>query len=417
VKQNDIRANSYSANLNYSGVTTSLAEWGHTYNDVQVSYNTMTAFAIRAHKKNQTDKTLIRLPKADTSYDYYDWSGDSPDPAAGTGIKTVDKVSVYKLVTDYQDDTNTETSPLEFNISTMQQQGDYVLVGNPFMVSLDMQKFFETNSALSTDGYWTYEASVAEAHAVPTVAKTTVIKPLQAFFVKKGTATKITFTKEMQIDGNFPTPPGWTDSSNPAPALVLTAENEQGSSKANVVVGEGQNVETLFDSNLEDVPMVYTVADGQAVSINHTKDWEATGFGVVCNSPEVVEVTLTGVDNMEGELYLVDAVDGKATEVAEGQTVTVVPNEYGRYFLTSSASLGEVKEGLSEGIMVSVHGGVVSITAAKALGAVRAMSINGATVYQSSDCDNSVQFQSQQGIYVIEMAGEAGNRTMKIVVK
>jgi len=417
VKQNDIRANSYSANLNYSGVTTSLAEWGHTYNDVQVSYNTMTAFAIRAHKKDQTDKTLIRLPKADTSYDYYDWSGDSPDPAAGTGIKTVDKVSVYKLVTDYQDDTNTETSPLEFNISTMQQQGDYVLVGNPFMVSIDMKKFFDGNTELSKDGYWTYEGSSAETHTVPTVAKTTVIKPLQAFFVKKGTATKITFTKEMQIDGNFPTPPGWTDSSNPAPALVLTAENEQGSSKANVLVGEGQNVETLFDSNLEDVPMVYTVADGQAVSINHTKDWEATGFGVVCNSPEVVEVTLTGVDNIEGELYVVDAVDGKATEVAEGQTVTVVPNEYGRYFLTRSASLGEVKAGLSEGIMVSVHGGVVSITAAKALGTVRAMSINGATVYQSSDCDNSVQFQLQQGIYVIEVAGEAGNRTMKIVVK
>ena len=202
-----------------------------------------------------------------------------------------------------------------------------------------------------------------------------------------------------------------------APALVLTAENEQGSSKANVLVGEGQNVETLFDSNLEDVPMVYTVADGQAVSINHTKDWETTGFGVVCNSPEAVEVTLTGVDNMEGELYVVDAVDGKTTEVAEGQTVTVVPNEYGRYFLTRSASLGEVKEGLSEGIMVSVHGGVVSITAAKALGAVRAMSINGATVYQSSDCDNSVEFQLQQGIYVIEVAGEAGNRTMKLVVK
>jgi len=97
--------------------------------------------------------------------------------------------------------------------------------------------------------------------------------------------------------------------------------------------------------------------------------------------------------------------------------VTVVPNEYGRYFLTRSASLGEVKEGLSEGIMVSVHGGVVSITAAKALGAVRAMSINGATVYQSSDCGNNVQFQLQQGIYVIEVAGEAGNRTMKIVVK
>ena len=157
VKQNDIRANSYSANLSYGTVTTNIAEWGHTYNDVQVSYNTLTAFAIRAHKKDQTDKTLIRLPKADTSFDYYDWTGAGSTPAAGASAKTVDKVSIYQLVSDYQDDTNTETSPLEFNISAMQQQGDYVLVGNPFMVSIDMKKFFDYNTELSTEGYWTYE--------------------------------------------------------------------------------------------------------------------------------------------------------------------------------------------------------------------------------------------------------------------
>lgn len=268
VKESDIRANSYSANLGYNTVTTNMAEWGHAFNDVQVPYNSLTAFAIRAHKKNQTDKTLIRLPKADTAFDYYDWTGTVSEPAAGTSVKTVDKVSMYQLVSDYQDDTNTETSPLEFNISAMQQQGDYVLVGNPFMVSIDMKKFFEYNTLLSTEGYWTYEGNVAEAHAIPATEKTTVIKPLQAFFVKKGSATKLTFNKEMQIDGNFPTPSGW-DTSTPAREFTLTASSNRGQSAASVSVGEEEkSVETLFDSNLADVPMVYTVADGQAVSIN-----------------------------------------------------------------------------------------------------------------------------------------------------
>lgn len=419
VKQNDIRANSYSANLNYSGVTTSLAEWGHTYNDVQVSYNTMTAFAIRAHKKNQTDKTLIRLPKADTSYDYYDWSGDSPDPAAGTGIKTVDKVSVYKLVTDYQDDTNTETSPLEFNISTMQQQGDYVLVGNPFMVSIDMKKFFETNSALGTDGYWTYEGSSAEAHNVPTVAKTTVIKPLQAFFVKKGTATKITFTKEMQIDGNFPTPP--VSGVSPAPALTLTAENERGSSVATVQMGEdGQNVETLFDSNLTDVPMVYTVSnDGQAVSINRMAEMQTVCFGVVCSGEEPVSVRFEGLEAVgDSRLFVVDAVSGQSQPIASGGEVAVVPNEYGRYFLTSSdhaTGIGGAEA--AQHVIVRAGQGEVVVTAAHSLAQVRVLSIGGGVVRQATDCGTMVRFPLQQGVYLVEYSTGGGRKTVKVVVR
>lgn len=425
-KTNDVRATKYSANIP-GGVSMYLNQWSHVYNDVTVPYSTWTAFAIRPHKKTQTDKTLIRLPKADTGYDYYQW--DNTSPTEGKLTQEVSKTTTGKLLTDGTANISGVTYGTVYGL-TARSAGDgevdalvsniqsspsnYQLVGNPYLCTINMATFISENSAYldSPSGYWTYTDNNT---SIPNT--TGYIGPMQSFFVKvkSGSTEKVVFTPAMMVDGNT--------IAAPAPAqrtrgLTLTAENENGRSEASVeIADEVKTVETLFDSNLEDVPMVYTVADGQAVSINHTKDWEATGFGVVCNSPEVVEVTLTGVDNIEGELYVVDAVDGKTTEVAEGQTVTVVPNEYGRYFLTRSASLSEVKEGLSEGIMVSVHGGVVSITAAKALGTVRAMSINGATMYQSSDCDNSVQFQLQQGIYVIEVAGEAGNRTIKIVVK
>ncbi len=202
-----------------------------------------------------------------------------------------------------------------------------------------------------------------------------------------------------------------------APVLMLTAQNDRGTSKASVVMGEGQSVETLFDSNLEDVPMVYTVAEGQAVSINHAAQLEAVSFGVTCKSDEAVDVTLTGLDAVVGSLYVFDAVDGTTTAVDEGSTISVMPNEYGRYFLTLSTSLGEVKEGLTEGVKVSVHGGVVSITAAANLGTVRALGIGGATLFHAADCGTSVQFRLQQGVYVIETDGPAGNRTMKLVVR
>ena len=454
VQQNDIRANSYSANLKYNGVTTNMAEWGHTFNDVQVPYNTLTAFSIRAHKKDQADKVLIRLPKADTDYKYFRWDDVSSTPAAGSDIENVDKTDIYKLVSDYQDDTDTQTSPLEFNISDMQQQGDYVLVGNPFMVSLDMQKFFETNSALSTDGYWTYEASVAEAHAVPTVVKTTVIKPLQAFFVKKGTATKITFNKEMQIDGNFPTPPGWND--NPAPMLTLSVSNDRGGSTAVVALNDetsadyvgGEDVETLFDSNLSDVPMVYTVADGMAVSINRMPQIGMVPFGVVCNDNVNVNVNVNDNvndndnvnvnDNVNDNdnalrstlhaqpstlhaqpstLYVYDALTGESTEVGEDGTVTIQPNDYGRYFLTSTEIASPVERQGETSVVISVRGSQVTVTATDNLQQVRAVNISGATMYQAADCGTTCQFQLQPGTYVIEADSAAGRKTVKVFVR
>jgi hypothetical protein len=239
---------------------------------------------------------------------------------------------------------------------------------------------------------------------------------MQAFFVKKGTATKLTFNKEMQIDGNFPTPPEWPPA-NSNNSLMLTAQNEVGLSKANVVMGEGQNVETLFDTNLANVPMVYTVADGQAVSINHTNEVNVIGFGVVCNSQNAVEVTLTGVDNVDGGLYVVDAVSGMKTEVTEGQKVTLLPNEYGRYFLTHGATTGIMEQQMTEGIIIAINNGLVTVSASRPLGTIRAMSDDGATAYHATDCGTTAQFPLRQGVYVIQADGAAGQKTMKIFVR
>jgi hypothetical protein len=435
VMENDIRANSYSANLNFSTVTTSMAEWGHTFNDVQVPYNTLTGFSIRAHRKDQTDKVLIRLPKADTSYGYFDWSDAASDPAAGTGVKTVSKTNINKLISDYQDDTDTETSPLTFNISAMQQIGDYVLVGNPFMVSIDMNKFFATNSTLGNDGYWTYEGSNASAHAIPAQAKTAagIIKPLQAFFVKKGSATQIVFNKEMQIDGNFPTPPtsgsGNTRAAE-APALTLSASNGYGSSSASVEVREkasadyvgSEDVETLFDSNLADVPMVFTVAGRQAVSIDARPSLDVVPFGVACAaSDELVDVSVdvSYLSTLNSQLFVLDAVTGEVTEMYDGKTVSVQPNDYGRYFLTTRGGLTAIQEAKGgNGIVVSVRNKTLTVRSDAGLKAVRIVTVGGETVASAADCGTEASFAlANSGVYIVEAQTASGGKTMKAVVR
>lgn len=218
------------------------------------------------------------------------------------------------------------TMPLdEANINT---ENEYYLVGNPYMSSLDMAAFFVKNTHL-TGQYWTMDGDPA------TGLTTGQVKPMTSFFVKTTDRSKgVNFDNSMMIDGNAPivTSPA---PAMQAPGLVLTAENEQGSSKANVVVGEGQNVETLFDSNLEDVPMVYTVANGYAVSINQVKELnKPIAFGVNCSSQDKVEVTFSDIEQLTNDdVFVVDAVDGKTQQIFEGDSFTVQPNDYGRYFL------------------------------------------------------------------------------------
>lgn len=405
----DPRATQYTANLKFSGaVSSTFAQWSHVYNDMEVKYDDLQGFALRAHKKDGDvgEKVMLRWPKADVSYTYYDYKDDSGSVTATTAKGS----AVYgRFVTDGYD--NKATMELSLDEANVNADDQYYLVGNPYMASIDMAKFFVKNTSLVDGKYWKIDGN-------PSTGLTTgQVKPMESFFVKTTDPTvKINFDNSMMVDGNAPVlspAPAMTD----APVLMLTAQNDRGTSKASVVMGEGQSVETLFDSNLEDVPMVYTVADGQAVSINHAAQLEAVSFGVTCKSDEAVDVTLTGLDAVVGGLYVFDAVDGTTTAVGEGSTVSVMPNEYGRYFLTLSTSLGEVKEGLTEGVKVSVHGGVISIAASADLGTVRALSIGGSTLFHASDCGASVQFRLQQGIYVIETDGPAGNRTMKVVVK
>jgi len=425
-KTNDIRATQYSANIP-GGVSAILNQWSHSYNDVTVPYSTWTAFAIRPHKKDQTAKTLIRLPKADTSYDYYQW--DNTSPTDGKLTQDVSKTTTGKLLTDgtvnipgvtygtkYGATERTAgTGSFDALVSNIQSSpSNYQLVGNPYLCSIDMAAFISGNSAnLETEGYWTYTNN-----NTGTALKTGTVGPMQSFFVKvKTLATQINFTPAMMVDG--------TQIAAPSREFTLTATSNRGQSAASVSVGEEEkSVETLFDSNLTDVPMVYTVADGQAVSINQVKELsKPIAFGVTCTaSNEMVDVTFSDVEKLtSGEVYVVDAVDGTSQQIYEGDSFAVQPNDYGRYFLTftgGSATGIEETASAQQGIVVSVRGREVTVTSGEDISQIQAVSLNGSTIYQNNNCGNSVTFMLHAGVYVIQAKNTAGvQQNVKIFVK
>ncbi len=448
-KVNDIRATDYSAKLNFGTLSTNIVEWSHTYNDVQVPYSTLGGFSIRAHKKDQTTPALIRLPKDDVTYDYYEWNGtDHPAPAAGVGIKSTPKGAdvLGQFVYDWNL-TNADNVQVGLTLSDVQSQGadsdgnTYYLVGNPFMGSLDMGKFFAQNTAFGNT-YYTYEGSVLTAVDVtlaPSETDKHIIKPLQGFFVKcaAGFADRVIFDRRMMTDGNWEIGTAVTPA-NPAPALTSALTLTTEGSKATIVLNEeaaagyvaNEDVETLFDSNLADVPMVYTVAGVQAVSIDARPELDVVPFGVTCSSDEPVNVNVTVGQRSEVEgqfsilnsqisnLYVYDALTGESVSVGDGSTITVQPNDYGRYFLTSTkASPLTLSQGEGADVLISVRSGMVTVTATNELHQVRALSVSGATVYSDSNCGSSSQFQLQQGTYVIEAETATGRKTVKVLVK
>ena len=445
-KTDDMRRNNYSANLPYSSVSSVDVEWSHTYNDVRVPYHTLTGFSIRPHKQDQTLLSLIRLPKDDTSYQYFDWTDTGSNPAGGQ--QTVDKSAIQNLTYYYGDNNpHQELSMYRLkvddpqadgnytvDVSDLQVQDNYLLVGNPTMASVNMSKFFEVNTDLAR-GYWTYENGVLEAYSVASDYTVTdskggkggIIKPLQAFFVKKGSASQISFTRGMAIDGNFPgdviVPASSGGGSRPF-GLVLSAAGVKGSSSAMVSqygdasndYVEGEDVETLFDSNLADVPLVYTVADGRAVSIDNRQEISVIPFGVTQAMTAPVDVSVTGIATSMTPIYFVDALTGVSTELAENAIVSVQPNDYGRYFLVRDPLTLSTKD-VNGGIVISVRDGQVTVTASDNLSRVIAMSAGGVQTFAQKDCGRTCSFQLQSGIYIIEASTQSGSKTFKVMVK
>jgi hypothetical protein len=297
------------------------------------------------------------------------------------------------------------------------------------MASLDMSKFFEANTHLEPE-WWAINGDPAAGEA------TGRVRPMEAFFVKikegSSSATPVNFNKDMMVDGND----GTVQSGSRRPRLQLKATKDGVTSTAIVELNDSatndfvdsEDVETLFDSNLADVPMVYTVAsDGMALSINQLPEIVTVPFGVTCSSDEQVEVTVdlsplttnhSPFTLHPSPIFVFDAQTGITRAISDGETISIQPNDYGRYYLTTNDKIGRKEQNADNDVVISVRqGGVVTVSAQGQLSLVRAVSVGGATAYEQTDCGTITEFRLQQGTYVIETAGDAGRRTIKIQVR
>lgn len=421
--KSDYPASHYPSVAAPENVDMNLGYWSHVYNRVDESYaadGTFGGFSIKAGNallpKDKTKKALLRLPKEDTSYQYFDYDGST---TSGGKSVTVGKNNGHgKFLVAYSNEEKTFAEKTQA-LGTDNASGFY-LVANPYTCSISMAKFFEANTGLQK-AIWMVENGEVKAISNAELDKQNyAIQPTQSFFVKKKdgkTVENVRFTSAMYVDRTIT--PGLLMASDYVKSIEATTENSNGQiSKARIALrpeasadyDDQEDVDLLYDQNLKDVPQVYTVAGNEAVAVNAVPGLSWIPLGIVSQQAEEVSLTLKGVNKLNAPVYLYDAASASFTELHEGEAVKVKAGDHGRYFLTQTRTSTDIDlmEAEEQSAPVKVYSPATGMIVVSALGSekldrVQVFTLDGKMVhsYQLPDKQRMI-LRVPSGIYIVK---------------
>ena len=427
-----------------SNIDVNLGYWSHVYNKVDESYaadGTFGGFAIKAGNallpKRPTDGTslpnaLLRLPKEDKEYQYFDYDGSTTSSSKPV---TVGKNNGHgKLLVAYNNDEKHLAEKFQ-TLGTDNNSGFY-LVANPYTCSISMAKFFDGNSGLQK-AIWIVENGEVKAISSTELGKQNyAIQPTQSFFVKKnaGTTREVRFTSTMCVDRTIT--PGLVMASDYDKSLEATTENSSGqTSRARIALrpeasadyDDQEDVDLLYDQNLKDIPQVYTVAGNEAVAVNAVPELSWIPLGIVSQQAEEVSLTLKGVNKLDAPVYLYDAASASFTELHEGEAVKVKAGDHGRYFLTQTRTSTGIDrmEAEEQSAPVKVYSPAAGMIVVSALGGekldrVQVFTLDGKMVhsYQLPDKQRMI-LRVTSGVYIVKASTQscAQAKGQKIAVR
>lgn len=404
-----------------------LGYWSHVYNKVDESYaadGTFGGFSIKAGNallpKDKTKKALLRLPKADTEYQYFDYNGNEN---SSSKTRVAKDAGHGKFLVAYSNEEKTFAEKTQA-LGTDNTSGFY-LVANPYTCSISMAKFFEANTDLQKAIWMVEDGEVKAISGTELDMKNYAIQPTQSFFVKKNAGAairEVRFTSAMYVDRTIT--PGLLMASDYVKSIEATTENSNGQiSKARIALrpeasadyDDQEDVDLLYDQNLKDVPQVYTVAGNEAVAVNAVPELSWIPLGIVSQQAEEVSLTLKGVNKLDAPVYLYDAASASFTEVHEGEAVKVKAGDHGRYFLTQTRTSTGIDrmEAEEQSAPVKVYSPAAGMIVVSALGSekldrVQVFTLDGKMVhsYQLPDKQRMI-LRVPSGIYIVKASTQS----------
>ena len=323
--------------------------WSHVYNKLNENYSEGKGFALKAgdQYKQLSAKWLFRLPKEDEEYKYFKTDGGYSDLNV-----SVPKPKKYMLNVPYSNEPSLLgeiSQPLTANTHS---KNLYYIVGNPYTASLSMYRFLNGNPSFERK-VWTLDNGVLNAHSVPegtyNRSQDYIIEPMQGFFVKvkEGeTVSQANFTLMMTTDRWIS---GGTAVQEPAAVYINVVNNDNLCSTAKVVVCndaddefvDDEDVELLNNSDIEDIPQVYTVAGNQAAALNKLSNINFLPLGIIAKEDgkvmrngAAVNVEISANRYVTDKLFVFDAKMGTFTPA--DAPISIMANEHGRYYITTS---------------------------------------------------------------------------------
>lgn len=436
----DYSASHYPDGTAPSDVDMNLGYWSHVYNKVDESYaadGTFGGFSIKAGNallpKDKTKNALLRLPKADTEYQYFDYNGTGSS-SSKTSV-TKDPKGHGKLLVAFNNDEKHLAEKFQ-TLGTDNNSGFY-LVANPYTCSISMAKFFDGNSGLQKAIWIVENGEVKAISGTELDMKNYAIQPTQSFFVKKNAGTtirEVRFTSTMCVDRTIT--PGLVMASDYVKTVEVETENSNGQqSRARIALrqeasadyDDQEDVDLLYDQNLKDIPQVYTVAGNEAVAVNAVPELSWIPLGIVSQQAEEVSLTLKGVNKLDAPVYLYDAASASFTELHDGEAVKVKAGDHGRYFLTQTRTSTGIDrmEAEEQSAPVKVYSPAAGMIVVSALGGekldkVQVFTMDGKMVhsYQLPDKQRMI-LRVTSGVYIVKASTQscAQAKGQKIAVR
>ena len=413
--------------------------WSSTFNAVDVPYTPGKGFSIHANMgSSYNDNVKFRFPKSDTSYSGFNASLDRNADDYGKLATSV--MADLGPGGEFDED---ETKPYEVSV-TPSQDGNYLMLGNPFVAQLDMAKFLNANSGVLLNEYWATNGNGdplsgvvdenGESWLTSDGESNALVPPYTAFYVKlngKSTEEKtIKFTRDMAA-----LKPSATTETQSLQGMTLLAAGAKGNSTAllryDAAADNGyaksEDVQLMRESAGTAAPLVYTVAGDMAANINQVKDLQQIPLGLFAADGDVTTLTFTGTAALlEPSLY--DAELNTDTPITEGMTLSVNGSSHGRYFIRARGA-GEGTSGISEVTGGDADGGVtvysvaerqVVVSSSAGLRAVRVYAVGGQLLKSESVADRRTAVTLDgvdSGVAIVRVTTAAGTTVKKITVK
>ena len=306
-------------------------DWSRSFNAVGTRYAAGQGFAL---KVKDGGSHTFHFPKSHSIYQYYDITGKPLNKK-----EAVNHTGLGQLMVDY-----TSTMPYRVDLGRLSSGTDF-LFGNPFMAHINIRNFLNDNRNLisSLQIYRNGEYVTISSDGISSSANApTTIHPMEAVVLnarQAGMELSVVLTESMIVQANSRAARIRAVSSSPRIYLTARVKNHVSSCVAVQSVSasdayrNGEDVPYLLETEAKPDVAVYTVANGEALSVQRMIAAHRILVGFYMHRKGLVKLSF----KMQGKgwdgWHFVDGQTGKRYPLNKPVTLTHVATGSNRFYL------------------------------------------------------------------------------------